>query len=775
MLALPADGRYHVMVVGIDQYPPSLPSLRGCVHDAERLLRLLGRLGLPATALTDAVFLAPRAGQRPSVPFLPPTKANLVARLQALASQVAPGDSVLIFYAGHGTQRTPGGTLSSVIVEALVPADAGQAGGDLLYDFELARYLDAISEACDNVTVLLDCCHAAGTTRGLSSDPLHPKRERSVELSPAFLHSLPPLAALPMLPPADRQPAPGRPGFAEPARTIVAACHAHEKAQETTGADEPQGLFSAVLFDLLEAALPTEGGAERRVEARLRWVDIWPQLLTGIEAQNPEQHPSLTGSPARPVLGGPAEPCDLGLALRQTSAGFQLAAGRLLGLEPGALLGVYGPSPSRFSELNSPADQAARIATLRVEQADLLTAEAQPLASPLPRAPINTVERNPSGKEEGASGLLAVTDDRRGRWGPQQVLIGALSLPRGARARLLGRALSLYLDETAAAALSPERLLRRASAAGLQLSLAASPDAAELQLVAGAPGCLLLGDAWNPPTTEGGRGPIAELPLPAASAEGHDGSSDTPTDKATDRATDSTIAALIAAGLHYAQFAVPQRLAALCAVPAGNRQILPAAGLEVDLIDCGGLSQADLQGLTNGLFPRQAMPRTAGGHYALRARPADGTMLAQPPTRFALWLKNRAKVLLFASVFLCNRQGQLEELILDEQIPPGAAGKLIWSPEGLGEPLELSLSAGLQVGVERLAVLACTIPGTHGLETLRQAQTLQEVISASLSFGESARILAAPAPRLPKPYAAWLLQQRILELSVTQSSSMAIR
>ena len=46
-----------------------------------------------------------------------------------------------------------------------------------------------------------------------------------------------------------------------------------------------------------------------------------------------------------------------------------------------------------------------------VEQADLLTAEAQPLASPLLRAPIKTVERNPSGKEEGVSGLPAVTDD----------------------------------------------------------------------------------------------------------------------------------------------------------------------------------------------------------------------------------------------------------------------------------------------------------------------------------------------------------------------------
>ena len=85
--------------------------------------------------------------------------------------------------------------------------------------------------------------------------------------------------------------------------------------------------------------------------------------------------------------------------------------------------------------------------------------------------------------------------------------------------------------------------------------------------------------------------------------------------------------------------------------PAGNRQILPAAGLEIRSDRLWRAIRGGLAGLTKGLFPRQAMPRTARRHYALRARPADGTMLAQPPTRFALWLKNRAKVLLFASVF----------------------------------------------------------------------------------------------------------------------------
>lgn len=47
------------------------------------------------------------------------------------------------------------------------------------------------------------------------------------------------------------------------------------------------------------------------------------------------------------------------------------------------------------------------------------------------RAPTKTVERTPGRKEGAASGLLAVTDERRSRQGPQQVLIGALH--RGAK------------------------------------------------------------------------------------------------------------------------------------------------------------------------------------------------------------------------------------------------------------------------------------------------------------------------------------------------------
>ena len=80
MLALLADGRYHVMVVGIDQYPqPAVAAwLRsrcragccGCLG-GWAACRGADRRGLPG----------PRAGHLPAVPFLPPTKANLVARL----------------------------------------------------------------------------------------------------------------------------------------------------------------------------------------------------------------------------------------------------------------------------------------------------------------------------------------------------------------------------------------------------------------------------------------------------------------------------------------------------------------------------------------------------------------------------------------------------------------------------------------------------------------------------------------------------------------------
>lgn len=709
MLTLQSTGRYFLMIVGIDQYPDSLPSLHGCVHDAESLVRLLLRAGLAPQALQGALFLAPRAGQASPWAFAEPTKRNLLARLADIAAAVTPADHVLLFYAGHGTQRTPVGTLSSVVVEALVPVDLGGPGADLLYDFELARYLDELARVTESVTVILDCCHAAGSSRSQPSATAR-QRSRSLELTAAQLAALPTLS-----PPAADLAHRRSETRDDPRMTIIAACHAHEKAQETEAGGQPRGVFSAVLFDLLQTLLgpTTEQPPSPDGTPPLRWMDIWPELLAGIEALNPEQHPSLSGPSSRPILGGQARPCDPGLPIVAQAKSYAIAAGQLLGLSPGAQLGVYGPYPDRFPALHSVADRDQRLLTVQIDSADLVTATASPLSGPVQ------------------------------------------SLPRGARARLLRLPLSLSLSQplrpegqaSPPLPFAPAEILTLAEQQGLQLVLCDTPDSAELQAVLSDDGSLLLGDRQNPPQPAAGRAPMALIPGGLERKQ--------------------QLAALIAASLHYAKYALPLRLAALASSSLAGRQLLPAAGLEVDLLDCSGRSEAQCQDLVSGRARREAMAAASPGRYALRPR-SEQDVDGSQATRFALWFRNRAKVLLFVSAFLCGRDGQVEELLLDEQVPPGAAGKLAWAPQRLGEPIELWLPPGLHSGCDRLVVIACTVPGPHGLQTLRQEQSLQGVVDAALlpAAVEAWRGQAPAAARLPKPYTAWTARELKLDLSL---------
>ena len=310
--------------------------------------------------------------------------------------------------------------------------------GDLLYDFELSRHLDAIGGLRQRDRPS-DCCHAAGTTRGLSSDPLHPRRERSVELSPAFLHSLPPPGCVAAVaaagPPTGVRTSRLRRARADDRRRLPRP----RKAQETAGDDEPQGVFSAVLFELFEAALPTDGGSGDRGEAAAlgRYLAAALDRHRGPESRAAPQPDRL---PARPVLGDRAEPCDLGLALRQTSAGFSWLPG-------GCWAGAGAPWRVR--------------------------------PQPIALFPAQLAGRS-GGSHRHPARRAGRPADRRGAaaWSPLP------SLPRGARPACWSGATAVSRRDAAAALTRAPAAA--ASAAGLQLTLAASPDAAELQIVAGA-------------------------------------------------------------------------------------------------------------------------------------------------------------------------------------------------------------------------------------------------------------------------------------------------
>ena len=104
---------YHVLLIGIDRYPPGYNSLGGCVNDIDAIERLLldpPGIGIPPEQIRvtrlAATFADRTSTSRFQAETLTPTKINLIQALQALAGPaVKPSDRVLIYYSGHGDEK----------------------------------------------------------------------------------------------------------------------------------------------------------------------------------------------------------------------------------------------------------------------------------------------------------------------------------------------------------------------------------------------------------------------------------------------------------------------------------------------------------------------------------------------------------------------------------------------------------------------------------------------------------------------------------------------
>jgi len=363
--------RFHVLLVGIDDYPAA--PLRGCVNDVDAIQRLLvGRLGLPRDRIRRLV--SPRQGvlHDTSVPGLPATGANLRAALAELGSaEVADGDRVFVYYSGHGTRATVARAGGGVFHrEALVPVDVTTGvPASLVFDHELNAALVRIVERTRSVTVVLDCCHAAGATRGHRGELLDGATGGTgSSAAPAvrFIDLALDLGWTELLrEPTPREATRGH-GLVRQldACQVVSACLEHEVAYEELG---PEGLRNGLFTRALVSAL---GGVRSEELGEVRWTRIWHALSVDIESVRPGQHPRLIGSLARGVFSGAPVDGDPGFALARTGGDAYLVhAGSLAGITTGAVVAVYGESTARFAPLDSPGDRAARLGVIRVASA----------------------------------------------------------------------------------------------------------------------------------------------------------------------------------------------------------------------------------------------------------------------------------------------------------------------------------------------------------------------------------------------------------------------
>lgn len=180
-LSVPAEAapQSRALLVGVSNYPAAAVGdlqLAGPKYDVALMIETLGRLGVPAGNVTVLADGLDRTGT-PRVADGPPTRAAILSGLADLAAKAGPGDFVLVYLSGHGSQqpmRDP--SLHTVakadgLEEIFLPIDIGpweDAVGTVknaLVDHELGRAVTAIRAKGARVWVVVDACHSGTMTR----------------------------------------------------------------------------------------------------------------------------------------------------------------------------------------------------------------------------------------------------------------------------------------------------------------------------------------------------------------------------------------------------------------------------------------------------------------------------------------------------------------------------------------------------------------------------------------------------------------------------------
>lgn len=366
---------FHALLIGVDDYP--VQALSGCVNDIDAVQRLLLESVPGITPGSIRRLASPRAGTRheTTVEEEPASFANIRAALADLASdKVQDTHRVFIYYSGHGKQvpvvASNGHTFQR---EALVPVDFLRKNGqyEWLYDYEINEALRKITEHTRRVTLILDCCHAAGSFREGDPPGSATRSLDQIELTP-----VPDTGAARGATTGDSA-ARGQDddaawlGRGIEACHVVSACLEHETARETTQDNLRHGLLTRAFTTALRA-IPEHD------RPTALWGRIWSAMRADVVRSNPYQTPRMEGNAQRLVFSGPPVNGDAGIPVGRgpTAGTYRIEAGTMAEITKDTELAIYGAEPSYFPELGSDDDLRHRLGVVRVTDARLDSADA---------------------------------------------------------------------------------------------------------------------------------------------------------------------------------------------------------------------------------------------------------------------------------------------------------------------------------------------------------------------------------------------------------------
>ncbi|MFT7222873.1 MAG: hypothetical protein ACI82Z_000404 [Cellvibrionaceae bacterium] len=168
--AIKIDGRRQLaLIVGIGKYKNvRVPSLPGASADALRMYDFL---------TDEQSFAFPKSNVCMLIDSRA-TKQNVIDAFRTLTDRADSGDSVVFYYAGHGSQvrdsnldESDGMDETFLVYDARTKDNSGRAISDLRDD-TFNTLLAALHKKTQNITVILDSCNSGTATRGTSEGGL---------------------------------------------------------------------------------------------------------------------------------------------------------------------------------------------------------------------------------------------------------------------------------------------------------------------------------------------------------------------------------------------------------------------------------------------------------------------------------------------------------------------------------------------------------------------------------------------------------------------------
>jgi metacaspase-1 len=167
-------GRIRAVLVGIDEYEsPDVRSLQGCVNDVALVRSLL-----------KEYFEVPNADIRVVVNRRA-TKAAILHRLRDMISRAEPGDVLVFYYSGHGSQvrDRDGDELTDGLDEIICPYDMDWDRRTYILDDELDEIFGVLPPEV-LLEAFFDCCFWGADARGLEPAPRPEFLRRDVRYLP---------------------------------------------------------------------------------------------------------------------------------------------------------------------------------------------------------------------------------------------------------------------------------------------------------------------------------------------------------------------------------------------------------------------------------------------------------------------------------------------------------------------------------------------------------------------------------------------------------------